>query len=233
MKRISVAVVTLLCFVLVASLQSAEPWKPLVNGKDFAGWTVPARGGTSLNPTDAGWKMENGVIVGGQAGPGQRGGSLVSQARFKDFELELDFMLAEQPAAPDGSCTNCTYNSGVSLRTGYQVNFGRREAGEFVGVVVHRVHPKAIRGNVLWLDTGDEKFPKLRKKEDWNHVQISFKCARLHVTLNGTKICDVTDNPAEAAWKEAGPISFQWPHGGEAGGFAGFVKLRNVRIRDL
>jgi len=236
MKGISVGVVTLLCFVLPASLRSAEPWKPLFNGQDFTGWTVPARGSSSLSPADAGWKMENGIIVGGQAGPGQKGGSLVSQARFKDFELELDFMLAEQPAAQDGSCTNCTFNSGVSLRTGYQVNFGRREAGEFIGVVVHRTHPKAIRGNVLWLDTGDEKFPNLRKKEDWNHVQISFKGPRLQVTLNGTKICDVTDNPTEpkeAAWKEAGPISFQWPHVVAAGGFAGFVKLRNVRIRDL
>ena len=236
MKSISVGIATLLCFVLPALPQSVEPWRPLFNGKDFTGWTFPARGGASLSPADAGWKIENGTIVGGEAGPGQRGGSLVSQARFKDFELELDFMLAEQPAAPDGSCNNCTYNSGVYLRTAYQVNFGRREAGEFVGVVVHRVHPKAIRGNVLWLDTGDEKFPNLRKKEDWNHVQISFQGPRLQVTLNGTKICDVTDNPAapsEAAWKEAGPISFQWPHVVQTRGFAGFVKLRNVRIRDL
>src|SRR4051812_47614593 len=165
-KRIFVCVVTLLCFVLNASLQSAELLKPLFNGKDFTGWIVPARGASSLNPGDAGWKIENGVIVGGQAGPGQKGGSLVSQAQFKDFEMELDFMLAEQPAAPDGSCATCTYNSGVYLRTAYQVNFGRREAGEFIGVVVHRVHPKAIRGNVLWLDTGDEKFPNPRKKED-------------------------------------------------------------------
>jgi hypothetical protein len=235
-KGISVGVVTLLCSVLITSLQSAEPWKPLFNGKDFTGWTIAGRaGGPSLSPADAGWKIENGIVVGGQAGPGQRGGSLVSQAQFKDVELELDFMLAEQPAAPDGSCTTCTYNSGVYLRTGYQVNFGRREAGEFIGIVVHRVHPKAIRGNVLWLDTGDERFPNLRKKEDWNHVEIFFKGRRLQVTLNGTKICDVTDNPAdpaEAAWKEAGPISFQWPHGGAAG-FAGFVKLRNVRIRDI
>src|SRR6185369_8360795 len=120
MKGISVGIVTLLCFVLLASLQSAEPWKPLFNGKDFTGWTVPARGAPSLSPADAGWKMEDGIIVGGQGGPGQKGGSLVSLARFKDFELEVDFMLAEQPAAPDSSCTNCTYNSGVSLRTGYQ-----------------------------------------------------------------------------------------------------------------
>src|ERR1051326_617213 len=224
MKGISFCIVTLLCFVLLTSLESAEPWKPLFNGKDFTGWTVPARGGgRSLSPAGAGWKIENGVIVGGQAGPGQRGGSLVSRAQFKDVELELDFMLAEQPAAPDGSCAKCTYNSGVYLRTGYQANFGRREAGEFIGVVVHRVHPKAIRGNVLWLDTGDEKFPNLRKKEDWNHVQISFKGPRLQVTLNGTKICDITDNPtdpSEAAWKDAGPISFQWPNAAAARGLA-------------
>jgi len=234
MKGISVRVVTLLSFVLVASLQSAEVWTPLFNGKDFTGWTVAARG-TAVNPAAAGWKIENGIIIGGQAEPGQKGGSLVSQARFKDFELELDFMLAEQPAAPDGSFAKCTYNSGVYLRTGYQVNFGRREAGEFIGVVIHRMHPKAIRGNVLWLDTGDEKFPNLRKKEDWNHIQISFKGPRLQVTLNGTKICDVTDDPtdpAEAKWKEAGPINFQWPYTKEPG-FTGFVKLRNVRIRDL
>ncbi len=235
-KGISFGIVALLCFAPLLSLQSAEPWKPLFNGKDFTGWTVPARGGTALIPTEAGWKIENGIIVGGQAGPGQTGGNLVSEAKFKDVELELDFMLAEETSAPDGSCATCTYNSGVYLRNGYQVNFGRREAGEFIGVVVHRVHPKAIKGNVLWLDTGDEKFPNLRKKEDWNHVQISFKGPRLQVTLNGTKICDVADNPtdpAEAAWKEAGPISFQWPHGGKGGGFAGFVKFRNVRIRDL
>jgi hypothetical protein len=233
-KRTSVSlIITLLSFVHIAPLQSAEPWKPLFNGKDFTGWTVPVRGGSSLNPAEAGWKIENGVIVGGQAGPGQKGGNLVSQTKFKDFELELDFLLAEQPSAPDGSCAACTYNSGVTLRTGYQVNFGRREAGEFIGIVVHRADPKAIRGNVLWLDTGDEKLPNLRKKEDWNHVQISFKGPHLQVTLNGTKICDVTDNPTEPAWKEAGPIDFQWPHVIGADAFAGFVKFRNVRIRDL
>jgi hypothetical protein len=234
-RNLYFGIITLLCSVLAVSLQAAEPWMPLFNGQDFTGWTVSGRGGSSLAPTEAGWKIANGVIVGGQAGRGQKGGSLLSQAKFKDLELELDFLLAEEPSAPDGSCPTCTYNSGVNLRTGYQVNFGRREAGEFIGVVVHRRDPKAIRGNVLWLDTGDEKFPNLRKKEDWNHLQISFKGPRLEVTLNGTKICDVADNPtdpAEAAWKEAGPISFQWPHGG-APGFAGFIKLRNIRIRDL
>jgi len=75
-KDISV-VVTLLCFVLMASLQSAEPWKPLFNGKDFTGWTVPSRSGASLSPVEAGWKIENGGglepcpdLLQGSASPG-------------------------------------------------------------------------------------------------------------------------------------------------------------------
>jgi hypothetical protein len=237
------------------SAQSPGAWKPLFNGKDLSGWSVAAgrRGGGGTAgaaaadapaPAPANWKVEDGVLVGGQGG-GR--GSLVSNEQFKDFELELDVMLAEhgtqcsaelvgekqENASVDKSCL---YNSGITFRTGYQLNIGRREAGEFIGVVVHRTSPLAIRGNVLWLDKGDEKFPNLRKKGDWNHLQISAKGSHITVVMNGTKICDVTDDPtdpAEAKWKEAGPISLQWPPAGESGGFSGFVKYRNIRIREL
>ena len=233
--------------------QSPGSWKPLFNGKDLTGWTVAAgRGGggggagagAQTSPAPANWKVEEGVLVGGQGG-GR--GSLVSNDQYKDFELELDFMLAEHgtgcsaeligPEQTNASKErSCLYNSGISFRTGYQVNIGRREAGEYVGIVVHRKAPGAIRGNVLWLDRGDDKFPNLRKKEGWNTLRISAKGPQLTVHLNGTKICDVKDDPtdpAEAKWKEAGPISIQWPPAGEAGGWEGFVKYRNVRIREL
>jgi 3-keto-disaccharide hydrolase len=235
--------------------QSPGPWKPLFNGKDLTGWTVAAgRGGggggggtgsaPAPAPTPANWKVEDGVLVGGQGG-GR--GSLVSNDQYKDFELELEFMLAEHGSgcsaeligpeqANASKDRSCLYNSGISFRTGYQVNIGRREAGEYVGVVVHRKAPGAIRGNVLWLDRGDDKFPNLRKKENWNQLRISAKGPQLTVFLNGTKICDVKDDPtdpAEAKWKEAGPISLQWPPAGESGGWEGFVKYRNVRIREL
>jgi hypothetical protein len=235
------------------SAQSGGQWRPLFNGKDLTGWTVAAGRGRSNAPASpdaatppppAPWKVENGVLVGGQ---GNGRGSLVSSEQFKDFELELDFMLAEHgtqcsaelvgPKQENASVDKtCLYNSGVSFRTGYQVNIGRREAGEFIGVVVHRNSPQAIRGNVLWLDKGDDKFPNLRKKEDWNTLRIMAKGSHITVTLNGTKICDLTDDPtdpAEARWKEAGPISLQWPPAGESGGFEGFVKYRNIRVREL
>jgi len=207
----------LLCLASIVAAFAAAPWRTLFNGQDLTGWSQTGA---------AKWKVENGVIVGGRPEPGLRGSSLISNEQYKDFELELDFMLAEHD----------TYNSGIYVRTGYQVNIGRNESGEFIGVVVHRVAPEAIRGNVLWLDKGDEKFPNLRKKEDWNHLQIEVTGQHITVALNGTKICDVTDNPtdpAEAKWKEAGPISIQWPPAGEAGGFSGFVKYRNIRIREL
>ena len=239
-----------------ASEQSPGNWKPLFNGTDLTGWVAaPGRGGASAGdgsasaapPVAPAWKIENGVLVGGQAAPGTRTGALQTVDKYKDFELELDFMLAEHgtqcsaelvgPEQTNASAEkSCLYNSGINMRTGYQVNLGRREAGEFIGVVVHRVAPEAIRRNVLWLDKGDEKFPTLRKKEGWNHLQISFKGPRLQVNLNGKQICDVTDNPtdpAEARWKEAGPIGLQWPPASEGGGFDGYVKYRNIRIREM
>jgi hypothetical protein len=246
----SVLVASLAAVFAAASLSAQSPgnWKPLFNGKDLTGWTVAAGRGRgnpdAPAPPPAPWKVEDGVLVGGQ-GTGR--GSLVSTEHFKDFELELDLMLAEHgthcsaelvgPEQANASAErSCLYNSGISFRTGYQLNIGRREAGEFIGIVVHRVHPKAIRKNVLWLDTGDEKFPNLRKKEDWNHLQLSAKGPHITVSLNGKKISDVMDDPtdpAEAKWKEAGPISIQWPPAGESGGFQGFVKYKNIRIREL
>jgi hypothetical protein len=265
---------------LGATTQSQRDWKPLFNGKDLTGWTVLAGGGRgragganpaapaqppaappavpSTNPEDRGWKVEDGVLTSVPPASGQRGGGLATVDKFRDFELEFDFMLAEAGT----KCTpklgekqvnlsedkTCTFNSGVSFRNGYQLNLGRREAGEYIGVVVHRTVPEAIRGNVDWLSTGDcgaknniylqdcDEFPMIRKKGDWNHVRISFKGTHLQAWLNNKQIADVTDDPtdpAEASWKEAAPISFQWPPAGESGGFAGSVKYKNIRAREL
>ena len=253
-------------------------WKPLFNGKDFSGWTALAGGrgrgaaaagqpatppavppaAPSMNPEDRGWKVENGVITSAPPATGQRQGSLATTDKFKDFELEFDFMLAEagtrctpklgEKQANLSEDKTCTFNSGVTFRNGYQLNLGRREAGEYIGVVVHRTVPEAIRGNVDWLSSGDcgaknntylqdcDQFPMIRKKGDWNHVRISFKGPHLQVWLNGKQISDVTDDPtdpAETSWKEAAPFSFQWPPAGESGGFAGTVKYKNIRAREL
>ena len=183
------------------------------------------------------------MLVGGQ-GTGR--GSLVTEravqglrsrlrvhARRARDECSAELIGEKQENASEDK--SCLYNSGVTFRTGYQVNIGRREAGEFIGIVVHRKAPGAIRGNVLWLDRGDEKFPGLRKKEDWNRLRISAKGPQLTVRLNGKQICDVKDDPDRSRRSEVeGGRSdlLQWPHVNEPG-FTGFVKYRNMRIREL
>ena len=264
----------LLTTALTVDAQSPGAWKPLFNGKDFTGWTVTGGGRgraagpgaqapatppapASTNPEERGWKVDNGVITSVPPPEGQRSGSLTTVDKFKDVELEFDFQLAEagtkctpklgEKQANLSEDKTCTFNSGVTLRTAYQLNLGRREAGEYIGIVVHRTTPQAIRGNVLWLSSGDcgskpgyledcDQFPAIRKKGDWNQVRISFKGTHLQVWLNGKQISDVTDDPtdpAEATWKEAAPITFQWPPAGESGGFAGSVKYKNIRVREL
>ncbi|MCC7010350.1 MAG: DUF1080 domain-containing protein [Acidobacteria bacterium] len=248
----------------------AGQWKVLFDGKDLSQFTILAGGGggrrgapaptapPSANPTDRGWKVETGVITSTAPAEGQRSGSLATKDSYKDFEFETEFMLAESGTR----CTPklgpkqenlsedrpCTFNSGIYFRNGYQLNLGRREAGEYIGVVVHRQLPEAIRGNVDWLSTGDcggrnhvylqdcDQFAKLRKVNDWNKIRIRFQGTRLQVWLNDVQITDVTDDPtdpAEASWKDAAPIWFQTPPAGESGGFAGYIKHRNVRVRAL
>ena len=248
----------------------AGPWKSLL-GKDLSALTVPAGGGggrgragtapaapapaPSMNPADRGWKLEGGVLTSGPAAEGQRTGGLQTVDTFKDFEFETDFMLSESgtrctPKLGDKQANlsedrTCTFNSGISFRSGYQLNIGRREAGEYIGVVVHREVPFAIRGNVAWLSTGDcgaknntylqdcDQFPQIRKKSDWNHLRIMFKGNRLQIWLNEKQITDVMDDPAEAGWKDAQPLSFQYPPAGESGGFQGTIKHRNMRVRAI
>lgn len=262
----------------VAFLSAQGAWKTLNDFSAFTVPAGGGRGGAaaapatppSTNPAERGWKLENGAFVAQLPVPqGQRSGGLATVDKFYDFELEFEYQLAE---APNTDCTpklgpkagrsgaiepqanlskdaTCGFNSGVSFRGGYQLNLGRREAGEYVGLVIHRDVPFAIRSqHVAWLSTGDcgakndvyledcSQFPEIRKKGDWNSVRLTAKGPKIQTWLNGKQIVDVTDDPKlpnEASWREAGPISFQFPPAGESGGFNGFVKYRSMRVRTL
>jgi Domain of Unknown Function (DUF1080)/Glycerophosphoryl diester phosphodiesterase family len=186
----------------------AAGWRPLFNGKNLDGWT--ARG-------SAKWRVEDGVIAGGQDGDPKRSGLLMTNDQFKDFEIELEFIIDEHGK----------YNSGVYLRndpgsggrTGYQINIGRGAAEEYcAGLFTDR-----------WLDKGDEN-DSIRKKLDWNSLRILARGAHLEATLNGVKVVDFTDPNPPAKSLQRGVVAFQ-TYGAE--GHAGWVKFRNVRIRAI
>lgn len=187
---------------------SSSGWRELFNGHDLAGWS-PIGSAT--------WRVEDGIIVGGQDGDPKRSGLLTTKEQFRDFALELDFMIDEHGK----------YNSGVYLRndpgttkrTGYQVNIGRAAAEEFCGGIF----------TDKWLAKGDEH-DSVRKKLDWNTLHIVAQGAHIEVTLNGVELVKYTDpNPAEK-FLQNGVIGLQ-TYGAE--GYAGWVKFRNIRIREL
>jgi hypothetical protein len=232
-------------FFAASPVTSAQgPWKVLFDGKDLSNFTIAAGGRRGAPPPAAdappGWHVQNGVVIGGEQKPGERAGAMATNEKYYDFEMELDFLLGEVP----GKCSeeigpkeenlsdsSCLGNSGVSYRSGYQLNIGRREGGEYVGLVIHRVDPKAIRGNILWLSHGDKAFPNLRKSQDWNTLRIAVKGDHHQAWMNGTKIVDVTDKStleSEAAWRQPQPVTIQMPY---TPGVT--IKYRNIRIRTL
>lgn len=183
-------------------------WRSLFNGKDLDGW---APVGSAV------WRVEDGVIAGGQDGDPKRAGLLTSKEQFQDFELELEFMIDEHGK----------YNSGVYLRndagaggrTGYQVNIGRGAAGEFCG----GLHLKD------WLAKGDEQ-DTIRKKLEWNALKITAAGAHIVVSLNGVKVVDFTDPNPTPKLLQKGALAFQ-TYGAE--NHAGWVKFRNIRVREI
>jgi hypothetical protein len=188
--------------------EQADGWRPLFNGKDLDGWETT---GTAT------WRVEDGVIVGGQDGDPARHGLLLTTEHFEDFELELEFMIDEHGK----------YNSGVYLRnapgaagrTGYQVNIGRGQAGEYCGGLF----------TDRWLDKGDEH-DAVRKPNDWNRLHILARGGHVEVTLNGERVVDFTDENPPAEFLRSGAIAFQ-TYGAE--GHAGWVKFRGIRVRPL
>ncbi len=162
------------------------------------------------------WHPIKGVILGGQDGDAKRSGVLMTRASYRDFDLELEFVIDEHGK----------YNSGVYLRYDpndrkrrcYQINIGRGAAGEPVGLYLND-----------WLDKGDEH-DKIRKPLAWNHLRIRAVGAHIETWLNGTKIVDHVDPAPEAYLLEPGRIALQ-TYGAED--HAGWVKFRNIRIQDL
>jgi hypothetical protein len=200
----------MLSLMAVAAAPTTAPsdWRPLFDGKDLSAWTSVG---------NAKWRVEDGIILGGQDGDPKRSGLLMTRDQFKDFEVELEFMIDEHGK----------YNSGVYLRqepgrggrSGYQVNIGRGQAQEYTaGLFTDK-----------WLAKGDEN-DTIRKPLDWNRLRILAQGAHVVVHLNGRKVVDFTDSNSDPKFLKPGVIALQ-TYGAE--GHAGWVKFRNIRVREV
>ena len=199
----------LLLFLFAHALRADDAAAPTVlfDGKSLDKWTQVG---------SAKWRVESGIIVGGQDGDPKRSGLLMTKDSFKNFDLSLEFKMDEHGK----------YNSGVYLRhdpktgrrQGYQVNIGRAEAKEYTGLFLNE-----------WLDKGDEK-DEFRKPLEWNKMRIRARGAHIEVWLNGHQIVNFKDPNPKPEVLQSGVLAIQ-TYGAE--GHAGFVHLRDIRIRRL
>ena len=166
--------------------RNAEPvWgQPvnLFNGKDLTGWHTNG-------PNQ--WIVENGVLKSPRSGS-----NLVTDQKFNDFKLHLEFKY------PEGS------NSGVYLRGRYEVQISDNK-----GMEALRDYFGAIYGFIAPTDM------MAKAPGEWQMYDITLVGRNVTVVANGkTIICNapipgITGGALDSNEGEPGPIYFQGDHG--------------------
>jgi len=168
---------------------------PLFNGKDLSGWTA-----SDPKATPA-WKVENGTLISPGHGP-----ELISDAKFEDFKLHVEFNCAK------GS------NSGVYLRGRYELQIEDDPEPE---------GPTMRTGGVYGFLAPSPEQP--RRPGEWQTYDITLIGRVVAVVQNGKIIIDqqeipgITGGALESHEGLPGPIYLQ-------GSEAGHVAFRNITI---
>lgn len=167
----------------------------LFNGKDLSGWS------TSDPKATTRWKVENGMLV----SPG-RGPELISDAKFGDFKLHIEFNCAP------GS------NSGVYLRGRYELQIEDDPEPE---------GPTMRTGGVYGFLAPSPEQP--RRPGEWQTYEVTLVGRVVTVVQNGQTIIDkqeipgITGGALDSHEALPGPIYLQ-------GSEAGHVAFRNITI---
>lgn len=128
---------------------------------------------------------------------------IISEAKFMDFKLKLEFKMAE-PAVNGGQRSN----SGVYLRGRYEVqiqdDFGKPAESHGAGGVYGFLTPTSNA---------------IRKAGEWQTYEMTIIGRQLTVVLNGTTIIDrqeipgITGGAIDSAEGTPGSIMLQGDHG--------------------
>jgi HEAT repeat protein len=174
----------------LAPVASAGVPGPLFNGIDLTGWDG-----------DPGvWRVEDGVILGGNARGNPRNEFLAMTRRTGDFVLRLEYRLTG---------TEGFVNGGVQVRSeriadpehemsGYQADIGAGHSGS--------LYDESRRRRFLARAT-EEQVRRLERPGEWNRYEIRCTGPRVEIFLNGERTVDYTET--EPGVVPAGRIALQ------------------------
>jgi len=216
------------------ALQAVVPdgFRPLFDGKSLNGWTPKPRGPISRLPdlpppkmaedqlarimaNTGRWVVEDGAIVGGQEPPGSGlGAYLVTDATFRDFELELEarpdwrvdtgIMIRASAGGGVGIQVLCDHRPGGGIGGFYFNGTGGFLAAPFFldgetddGGKLQRLLPSARpqKQPSVPPDSGCDvnDFLKKWRVNEWNHFRIRCvgELPRLTTWVNGVKVAEL------------------------------------------
>jgi hypothetical protein len=181
-----------------------QEWEPLFNGKDLTGWKTSGAGK---------WTVQNGQIVGESVGG--KGGFVVTERTFKDFEVSIQFF--PDTDGNSGLFYHTTLAADGKFQGGMQVEIDRTINRHTAGL-----HEPYGRNWVVWPAPENES---VIRPDDWNDLFVKVNGNRVITRLNGVQMIDFTDpNPKNSD----GVIGFQIHSGRDMK-----IRFRNVYIRDL
>jgi hypothetical protein len=151
--------------------QEDRGFRPLFNGKDFAGWVTPDD--KSL------FSVEEGVIVGRTRGDLQKNEFLVTDKSYSDFVLRAKVKIRNG-------------NSGIQFRSkraddGVVSGPQADVADGYWGLLYEE------KGRGILERYSEDKANALVKKDDWNEFVITAKGQHVTIDLNGTRVIDRND----------------------------------------
>ena len=182
MKRIFISLLSAILFTCMAQAQlpeltnqeKAEGWKLLFDGKTSTGWKSYR---TDRPFPEKGWSIENGVL---SVVPEGRGGDIITEEEFSDFELSIDFKIVKGT------------NSGIK----YFILPGTNLGCEYQ-ILDDENHPDAKLGKPGTRLQGGlyDVIPPAKDKQDkpvgeWNTARIISKGNHVEHWLNGKKILE-------------------------------------------
>lgn len=217
-------------FLLISFFSKAQipaGFKPIFNGKNLKGWHISRSTHQGTTPN---FFVKDGAIVGKEKPYGQ-GGLLLTDKKYKSFELYLEVKL-------DSMC-----NSGIFLRcneggAAYQIELVLPgNTGDLLGERLNPSKGASAKG-----------YEKVWKAGDWNSFRISMvgEIPKLILWINGTKMWEVQETKNDFLGEEIeGMIALQchWTslYSKTAGNGMpltswrpdGEIKFRNIAILEL
>ena len=204
-----------------------DGFTPIFNGEDLSGWHISKSNHHGTTPD---FGVLHGMIVGTQ-NPIDRGGILLTDKRYKDFEVYMEIK-------PDWG-----NDSGLFLRSNergqaYQVKLDYLPGGGIGGIYGEGL--RGVSGRSAPLPPGVEE-PKLTpwtevwKRESWNSIRarIEGDTPHIQVWINGFLVEDWRDTANHAAdGATDGMIAIQL-HGGKRYLPGGFWRWRNIGVKEL